>query len=207
MEDLKRFIERNKDTYVKYSDVSEEMISKYEKMFKGKFPEPLVWIWRNMGFGVYENGYLQIVNPEEYDFVFEYIDKLLEPTIVWGITGLCDILLWEGNDNWTVAPDEGDRSAFINIRDFENRVGGSDLSVYLDILVNDEEDLIDDYKAKPYLQVKDKLPKLEYGQCYGYVPCLPLGGSRSIKNLQVVDTKSYIDIIGQSVGKIYDLEG
>lgn len=54
--------------------------------------------------------------------------------------------------------------------------------------------------------MKDKLPKLEYGQCYGYVPALALGGSRSIKNLQVVDAKSYIDIIGQSVGKIYDLE-
>jgi len=66
--------------------------------------------------------------------------------------------------------------------------------------------LVRDYKAKPYLQVKDKLPKLEYGQCYGYVPALALGGSRSIKNLQVVDAKSYIDIIGQSVGKIYDLE-
>lgn len=42
MEDLKRFIARNKDTYVKHSDVSEEMISKYEQMFRGKFPKELV---------------------------------------------------------------------------------------------------------------------------------------------------------------------
>lgn len=206
MEDLKRFIARNKDTYVRHSDVSEEMISKYEQMFRGKFPKELVWIWRNMGFGVYENGYLQIVNPEEYDFVFDYIDKLLEPTIVWGITALGDLLLWEGNDNWTIAPDEGNRGAFMNIWFLKKEITGSDPSVYLDILINDEINLVRDYKAKPYLQVKDKLPKLEYGQCYGYVPALALGGSRSIKNLQVVDAKSYIDIIGQSVGKIYDLE-
>lgn len=206
MEDLKRFIARNKDTYVKHSDVSEEMISKYEQMFRGKFPKELVWIWRNMGFGVYENGYLQIVNPEGYDFVFDYIDKLLEPTIVWGITALGDLLLWEGNDNWTIAPDEGNRGAFMNIRFLKKEITGSDPSVCLDILINDEINLVRDYKAKPYLQVKDKLPKLEYGQCYGYVPALALGGSRSIKNLQVVDAKSYIDIIGQSVGKIYDLE-
>ena len=206
MEDLKRFIARNKDTYVKHSDVSEEMISKYEQMFRGKFPKELVWIWRNMGFGVYENGYLQIVNPEEYDFVFDYIDKLLEPTIVWGITALGDLLLWEGNDNWTIALDEGNRGALMNIRFLKKEITGSDPSVCLDILINDEINLVRDYKAKPYLQVKDKLPKLEYGQCYGYVPALALGGSRSIKNLQVVDAKSYIDIIGQSVGKIYDLE-
>ena len=145
-------------------------------------------------------------NPEEYDFVFDYIDKLLEPTIVWGITALGDLLLWEGNDNWTIAPDEGNRGAFMNIRFLKKEITGSDPSVYLDILINDEINLVRDYKAKPYLQVKDKLPKLEYGQCYGYVPALALGGSRSIKNLQVVDAKSYIDIIGQSVGKIYDLE-
>lgn len=135
MEDLKRFIARNKDIYVRHSDVSEEMISKYEQMFRGKFPKELVWIWRNMGFGVYENGYLQIVNPEEYDFVFDYIDKLLEPTIVWGITALGDLLLWEGNDNWTIAPDEGNRGAFMNIRFLKKEITGSDPSVYLDILI------------------------------------------------------------------------
>lgn len=37
-----------------------------------------------MGFGVFEDGYLQIVNPEEYAFAFDYIDKILEPTIIWG---------------------------------------------------------------------------------------------------------------------------
>ena len=52
---------------------------------------------------------------------------------------------------------------------------------------------------------EDKLPALEYGQCYGYVPALALGGKASNKNLQVVDAKSYIDIIGQAVGKIIDL--
>lgn len=55
----------------------------------------------------------------------------------------------------------------------------------------------------PYLDMKDKLPKLEYGQCYGYVPALSLGGKKSNKNLQIVDAK---DIIGQAVVKIIDLE-
>ncbi|WP_424410233.1 hypothetical protein [Pasteurella sp. PK-2025] len=26
--------------------------------------------------------------PEEFDFIFEYIDILLEPTIAWGVTAL-----------------------------------------------------------------------------------------------------------------------
>ena len=61
------------------------------------------------------------------------------------------------------------------------------------------------FDSKAYLDVKDKLPKLQYGQCYGYVPALALGGKASNKNLQVVDAKTYIDIVGQAVGKIIDL--
>ena len=75
----------------------------------------------------------------------------------------------------------------------------------MNILINDDEDLEDPemYDSKAYLEIKDKLPKLEYGQCYGYVPALPLGGKAENENLQVVDAKSYINIIGEAVGKIY----
>ncbi len=201
MENIKRFIERNQDTYIKHENVSKETIDKYSQLFKNQFPKEILWIWENMGFGIYENGYLQIVNPEEYDFAFEYIDKLLEPTIIWGVTALGDLLLWEGNENWTIAPDEGNRCAFLNIRNLKKNIIGSRINVYLDILVNDEEDLIDTYRATPYLSIKGKLPALNYGECYGYFPALALGGSASVKNLKVTDAKTYIDIIGQAVGK------
>ena len=201
---IQQFIERNQHTYVKHSDAPKEVIEKYKNMYQGQsyFPEELIWIWENMGFGVYEDGFLQIVNPSEYEFVFEYIDKLLEPRVVWGVTALGDLLVWEGNDNWTIAPDEGNRIDLIDVSNLDNKVLGGAIDVDLNILLGDEDDLIDFYNAKPYLQIKGKLPKLEYGQCYGYVPALALGGTKSNKNLKVVDTRSYIDIIGQSVGKI-----
>ena len=204
MNTIQQFIERNQHTYVKHSDAPKEVIEKYKNMYQGQsyFPEELIWIWENMGFGVYEDGFLQIVNPDEYEFVFKYIDKLLEPTVVWGVTALGNLLVWEGNDNWTIAPDEGNRYSFIDVNELKDSVDSSRVDVFLNILVNDEEDLTEDFAAKPYLQIKGKLPKLEYGQCYGYVPALVLGGAKSNKNLKVVDTKSYIDIIGQSVGKI-----
>ena len=204
MNTIQQFIQRNQHTYVKHSDAPKEVIEKYKNMYQGQsyFPEELIWIWENMGFGVYEDGFLQIVNPDEYEFVFEYIDKLLEPTVVWGVTALGDLLVWEGNDNWTIAPDEGNRIDLIDVSNLDNKVLGGAIDVDLNILLGDEDDLIDFYNAKPYLQIKGKLPKLEYGQCYGYVPALALGGTKSNKNLKVVDTKSYIDIIGQSVGKI-----
>ena len=206
MKDITPFFDRNKDTYIKHSLANKALVEKYRNMFTGEsyFPEELLWIWENMGFGVYEDGFLQIVNPDEYEFVFEYIDKLLEPTVVWGITALGDLLLWQGNDNWTIAPDEGNRTDLIDISKLDNKVLGGMIDVDLNILLDDKDDLIDFYNAKPYLQIKDKLPKLNYGECYGYVPALALGGSKSVKNLKVVNHKAYVELIGQAVGKIID---
>ena len=37
--------------------------------------------------------FIQFVDPDEYEFVFDYIDKLLEPSIVFGVTALGDLLI------------------------------------------------------------------------------------------------------------------
>lgn len=197
------FEERNQNNYIKYSNVSIETINKY----KGKLPDELLNIWNIMGYGIYENGFIQLVNPDDYDFVFKYIDKLLEPSIVFAITAMGDLLIWEGNKNWTIAPNEGNRVKQIDVRKCKSRVIG-EIDFVFDILLGDDYGISGKnfFDSKPYLDIKDKLPTLEYGQCYGYVPALALGGKVSNKNLQVVDAKTYIDIIGQAVGKIIDLE-
>lgn len=197
------FEERNQNNYVKHSDVSIETINKY----KGRLPDELLNIWNIMGYGIYENGFIQLVNPDDYDFVFKYIDKLLEPSIVFAITAMGDLLIWEGNKNWTIAPNEGNRVKQIDVRKCKSRVIG-EIDFVFDILLGDDYGISGKnfFDSKPYLDIKDKLPTLEYGQCYGYVPALALGGRVSNKNLQVVDAKTYIDIIGQAVGKIIDLE-
>lgn len=195
------FEERNNSNYIKHDDVPLEIINKYNNTL----PEELLNIWQTMGFGMYEDGFLQLVNPDEFEFVFDYIDKLLEPSIVFGVTALGDLLIWEGNQNWTISPDEGNRVKIINIRKCHSRALNS-LKGALDVFFDDYFISHKDYfDSKAYLDMKGELPKLEYGQCYGYVPALSLGGKASNKNLQVVDIKSYIDVIGQSVGKIIDL--
>ena len=159
-----------------------------------------------MGYGIYEDSFIQFINPDEYEFVFDYIDKLLEPSIVFGVTALGDLLIWEGNNNWTISPDEGNRVLLINIRKCTSEILG-DMDFLLNFTLGDETAIIDKeyFDSRPYLNIKGKLCALQYGQCYGYVPALALGGKASNKKLQVVDVKTYIDIIGQAVGKIIDL--
>ena len=55
--------------------VSEEIINKY----KNKVPEQVLDIWQNYGFGSFLNGYLKIVNPEEYEELLKTEDLKWDP--------------------------------------------------------------------------------------------------------------------------------
>lgn len=195
------FEERNEGNYIKQANVSSEIIDK----FTGILPDELLGIWKTMGFGIFENGFVQLVNPDEYEFAFDYIDKLLEPSIIFGYTAMGDLLLWEGNKGWTISADEGNRVKIINIRKCKSRALNSfkgTFDAFFDEYFISHKEYFD---SKDYLEIKGNLPKLEYGQCYGYVPALVLGGKAASKNLQVVDVKAYIEVIGQAAGKIIDL--
>lgn len=91
-EELEQFFLRNMGDYIKHSDVSDELIQKYT----GILPEPILEVWRRTGFGIYEHGFIQFVDPEEWVFVFEYIDLINDPAVVFAITALGDLLTWEG---------------------------------------------------------------------------------------------------------------
>ena len=84
------------------------------------------------------------------------------------------------------------------------------LGMGLDINMKDEthkdfEFYVEEWRSKNYQKVKRVLPPLAYGQCYGYTPIPALGGKKSYKTLQIVDAKTYVDMIGQASGKIIDL--
>ena len=196
---MNEFIDRNITSYIKIADVPNNVINKYKSIA----PEELIYIWENMGLGIYENGFLQLVNPDEYQFVLEYIDPLLEPRFIWGFTALGDLLCWEGNIDATISPKEGNRCFRVDIHQCKRNVIDN-MEGTLNVFIGLEFFLEDMFGAKNYLKNKNKLPKLNYGECYGYVPTLALGGSKSVKNLKVVNHKAYIELIGQAVGKIID---
>ncbi|WP_296585518.1 T6SS immunity protein Tdi1 domain-containing protein [Ruminococcus sp.] len=47
-----------------------------------------------------------------------------------------------------------------------------------------------------------KYGKLEYDECFGYVPLLGLGGKESVNNLKKVKIKEHIALITEMVGEI-----
>ncbi|WP_273087730.1 GAD-like domain-containing protein [Capnocytophaga gingivalis] len=202
---LDLFFNRNAD-YIKHSDVPQSLINKYT----GVLPEALIEVWKRTGFGIYEHGFIQFVDPEEWDFVLEYINMINDPVIVFAITALGDILTWEGIGYLG----QGNHINMIYVNDGDEDVqSGDDIFFWLgedfDCNNKDESNINfssyeKSYRSKNYNKIKKVLPPLKYGQCYGYVPIPALGGKKSYKNLQIVDAKVYVDLIGQTVGKIID---
>lgn len=200
---LEQFFTRN-SKYIKHQDVSKELISKYT----GILPEPILEVWRRMGLGIYEHGFIQFVNPDEWGFAIDYLINLPYRTTILGITALGDLLVWV-DQSPTVSVD------IIFVNNGESKVlSGSDINFWLGYGLDTKQDtpehedfeyFLDEFRAQNYHKVKGLLPPLKYGQCYGYVPLPALGGKKSYKSLQVVDAKIYVDMIGQAVGKIIDL--
>ncbi len=206
MKYIELFFQRNLD-YIKHSDVPPHLIEKYTNIL----PEPVLEIWRRTGFGIYEHGFVQFVNPDEYKFVFEYIDVINDPVVVIAITALGDLITWEGMG----LGGQGNHINVVFIHDrVDDVVGGTDPDFWLgkDFDINNDPDHEDyayntkEYRSKNYHKIKNILAPLAFGQCYGYVPVPALGGKKSYKNLHIVDAKSYINMIGQAVGKIIDLQ-
>ena len=53
--------------FIKKDDVPEELIKEYED----KLPSEVIAFWKEFGFGVFYNGYLKSINPNDYKELIE----------------------------------------------------------------------------------------------------------------------------------------
>jgi hypothetical protein len=163
--------------------VSEEILLKYTN----KLPKKLIDLWRNNGFGTLVNGFIKVVNPDDYKNVADesYSNPLKNDFTVMFVTGMGDLIIWE--DEYIV---------LLNYRKGESKIIESGFSYFLDDLLDEE------LNNKNYQEAQEKLGDLAFDECYGYVLLLGMGGSEKVENLQKVNIKEYISITTQALGKI-----
>ena len=56
--------------------------------------------------------------------------------------------------------------------------------------------------ASLYEEAINKYGQLEYEECFGFVPVLPMGGKKDVDHLEKVNEKVHIALITQVVGRI-----
>lgn len=164
-----------------------EIISKY----KDKIPEELMNIWIKYGFGTILNGYLKIINPDEYLKIIEQSYFRVNISIPVMVTGFGDIITWEENKYIRIIKYKSGS--------FKGIASGFDF-FWDDI--NTEYFCNEFFELNKYNEAIEFHGHLEFDQCFGYVPLLGLGGSEKVENLKKVKIREHIELITQLVGPI-----
>ncbi len=165
----------------------EEIVRKYSNTL----PESLIEIWKSQGFGTIMDGYLKIINPDEYDEVFKdsyFASDVAIPIIV---TAFGDIITWEENK-------------YVGIVQY--RYGKSDLmikrfDVFL-MLLKDNSFTKKFFNLEMYKDAVSLYGTPNYDECFGFVPILAMGGNEKVEALKIVKTKEHIALINELAGPI-----
>lgn len=164
-------------------------ISVIEK-YKHDVPVQVVEVWENHGFGSINNGYLRVVNPDDFQEVLKDTYNRYQMAIPLFTTAMGDILVWE--DKYLLS---------LNYRKHEVNVVAKNFKFFFN-------DIFDDYYLEnaldwsPYPDAIKKYETPTFDECFGYVPLLGLGGTEKVENLKRVKLKEHIYLITEFMGNI-----
>ena len=174
--------------FKKEKEIPKEIIEKY----KGQVPDEIIEIWKNYGLGSFLNGYLRVINPDDYKELVEETYFSGKESIPLFTTAFADVITWENNKYIGII--------FYREEDFDIIDSGMDF-FFTDIYT--EDSLRNDYfDLKLYEKAVKKYGELEYNQSFCFVPLLGLGGKKSVDNLDKGDTLTHIYLITELVGKV-----
>ena len=173
--------------FVKIKDISKELLKKYE----GELPSDVLKIWNEYGLGTFYNGYLKVINPEEYKEVLEYSYFRGDVSIPVFATAFGDMIIWQENQ-------------YVGIVKY--RYGVS--NIIYDGFEYFIEDVLEGFLDGKHLSIRQynaaikKYGVLEYDECFGYIPLLALGGKESVNNLKKVKIREHIALITEMAGEV-----
>lgn len=177
--------------FKKVSEVEEFTLNKYKDLL----PEELINIWKTYGYGTFLEGYLKVIDPDEFSSLINESYLRSEGTIPIFTTSMADIILFERDLN------QESYVVMVNYRTGKTKVVASKFSLFLRFL---EEEA---FKKKalewlPYPEAIGEYKEPGYEECFGYTPLLGLGGAEKIENLKKVKLKEHILVITELMGPI-----
>ena len=77
-----------------YAKVNDNVINK----FKNKIPETLLKIWQNYGLGTFMNGYIKVINPDDYQSIIDNTYFPYKDAVPVFVTAFGDIITLESGE-------------------------------------------------------------------------------------------------------------
>lgn len=173
--------------------------------YKDKLPDDLILFWREHGIGTWLNGKFQFCIPSDYSGIVDILfsgdqDIIPEKTHIIGFSAFGDLLIW--NERFQRCEVS---LPYLTMRisktDF-NKFGTENfpLSTVLAGIEFHEFSYIepsDDKYPSLFEEAIDKIGEVTFGKCYGFFPALALGGSPSVKHIQIVDARVHFTLLAQ----------
>lgn len=176
-------------TYSVVEKPTPELLIRYRDLV----PPELLEVWNQYGFGSFCDGYLKIVNPDDYADLLADTYQLTStpsstPALVLFATAMGDLLVWE----------DGYLSR-IDYRHSQTEVFSKGLDFFFEDIA-DGVTLTKELRWEPYLAARAKLGEPAFDECFGYVPLLALGGPETVEHLQKVKLREHLYLISQFIG-------
>ena len=156
-------------------------------------PPELIEIWEQYGFGSFCDGYLKVVNPDDYADLLDDTYQLTStpspaPPVVLFTTAMGDLLIWE-------------RGFLVRVdyRHGQTETISKGLDFFFDDLA-DGQTLSNQLYWEPYPTARERLGEPAFDECFGYVPLLALGGPETVDHLEKVKLREHIALISQFTG-------
>ena len=176
------------ENFIKVADMPQEVIEKYQN----QVPAELLQIWQEDGLGPFLDGYLKVINPDDYLELLQ--DSYFRGDVAFPmfVTAFGDIITWEKNAYVGIVQ--------YNIQDLDIICKGLDLFIRF----LDNSYVTDNFELNLYRQAVAKHGQLAYDECFGFVPLLALGGFKDVDHMDKVKVLEHIYLMYQLTGGVMD---
>ncbi|WP_343633050.1 T6SS immunity protein Tdi1 domain-containing protein [Fluviicola sp.] len=184
-------LENFKSYYQPGSDcvpASEETIRKYEN----KVPGSLIEIWKTSGFGKYNDGLIEFVNPADFeDSLWTWLGREVPNYVPFAISAFGELFYYRR----LTEVDEDVCIIDIQYREIKTLIWS--MNGFFEDLLLDEEDRNVWLRESLFREAFKQQGELKKHEVFTFVPILAFGGAEEIEYLQKGNAQVYQDLVFQ----------
>lgn len=162
--------------------VADEVVESY----RGRLPDDLLTEWQDTGWCSYFDGFLWLVDPAQYEEVFELFLPESDSSLVFMRTAFGSPIYWDGAD-----------AALLDVVNLDTTPMFDEMDWVFDGMLTRAPFLDDVLDRDYFLEALPRLGAPGVDECYGYFPPKAMGGDGTPDTLQKVKLREHLTLLAQ----------